>query len=746
MTSLFSGVASAAATVVGTSTGGNLLEMVRRAAAADNVTSEEPISPPADEPNGALDLRICKANESISMLNERSVLSDPPEALSSEAGPASAIQSRREGRRNSPYSKSRRFSTGTPPPTHLSHLYRARNEPGEMHPMYRSSPTDPRIAMSVSPVSSEATSTHSRRWYQIPEAASEVRASQALSGEPQYLAEHLRSPDPKLPNMIPSPESPNALASYHRNQDGSKPTISPPLREVVPRLAIPTAVPRNGGMTLLPQRPQPHAFRNYQVKEEPGSPTQSPSPPPPPPPPAPAPHLLHSARYDGPAVWQSRSPSPASIERIPNPSHNSNEHLVLQSPPSLPSSGLRHHHLKARAFAQERMRLLERRSPPHSPPPSMPPPGPAQSRSPPIRISPDEDASTRPSFLQLWKQTLVNQGHHPPPLHLGGHPAQAHHRPPPLSQLEKHRRRNSPESMVPTASVPRALDHRLMALEQGSQMACSEWLRNRSLSPPSPLAAPPSRRSLSPIHDIEREKAARDLLIRRSCEGLDALPNHHPLRSRADDDHPKLLNIRHHRPSHEAFLDSDYGARMSALLRRDRHSLSGLPIVSPAAGYRSPIEDPQSPEMIGSPSDPGGHKGKRGRPRKHAPKIPLPPLYVFIRNMLHNRAYNPTVISWVDESQGKFKVNNTVDFARTWGLMKSNRSEEMNYEKMSRAMRYHYGSEKQGRKGHLAMVKEKRLVYQFGELAINWRRSEVELSHCEIHDLCKGHLCLWSKE
>jgi hypothetical protein len=24
-------------------------------------------------------------------------------------------------------------------------------------------------------------------------------------------------------------------------------------------------------------------------------------------------------------------------------------------------------------------------------------------------------------------------------------------------------------------------------------------------------------------------------------------------------------------------------------------------------------------------------KGKRGRPRKHAPKIPLPPLYVFIR-------------------------------------------------------------------------------------------------------------------
>ena len=50
----------------------------------------------------------------------------------------------------------------------------------------------------------------------------------------------------------------------------------------------------------------------------------------------------------------------------------------------------------------------------------------------------------------------------------------------------------------------------------------------------------------------------------------------------------------------------------------------------------------------------GGHpKGKRGRPRKHAIKIPLPPLYVFIRNLLHNRFYNPRVVSWVCEYQVK---------------------------------------------------------------------------------------------
>ena len=49
-------------------------------------------------------------------------------------------------------------------------------------------------------------------------------------------------------------------------------------------------------------------------------------------------------------------------------------------------------------------------------------------------------------------------------------------------------------------------------------------------------------------------------------------------------------------------------------------------------------------------------RGKRGRPRKHAPKIPLPPLYVFIRNLLHSTAYNPSTVAWVDEAQGCFKV------------------------------------------------------------------------------------------
>ena len=181
----------------------------------------------------------------------------------------------------------------------------------------------------------------------------------------------------------------------------------------------------------------------------------------------------------------------------------------------------------------------------------------------------------------------------------------------------------------------------------------------------------------------------------------------------------------------------------TSTIQRSRYSPLDL---GSTTSNMDPNDQHGGPGSVGSGTESNGGKGKRGRPRKHAPKIPLPPLYVFIRNMLHNRSYNPKIVSWVNEPMGVFKVNNTSEFARTWGHMKSNRSEEMNYEKMSRAMRYHYGSEKQGRKGHLAMVKEKRLVYRFGELAINWRTSEVRLKDCHLHSLCKESLCLWTKE
>ena len=57
-----------------------------------------------------------------------------------------------------------------------------------------------------------------------------------------------------------------------------------------------------------------------------------------------------------------------------------------------------------------------------------------------------------------------------------------------------------------------------------------------------------------------------------------------------------------------------------------------------SAGYNNKIEEHWS-------------KGKQGRPRKHAPKVPLPPLYVFICIwlLIQNNTYNPRVVSWLDE-------------------------------------------------------------------------------------------------
>ena len=86
-------------------------------------------------------------------------------------------------------------------------------------------------------------------------------------------------------------------------------------------------------------------------------------------------------------------------------------------------------------------------------------------------------------------------------------------------------------------------------------------------------------------------------------------------------------------------------------------------------GPQSPLSPPDEQEYAVNRSPPpleplsplacetfegASQKGKRGRPRKHAIKIPLPPLYVFIRNLLHNRYYNPRVVSWVCEYQVKF--------------------------------------------------------------------------------------------
>merc|ERR1711885_47181 len=78
----------------------------------------------------------------------------------------------------------------------------------------------------------------------------------------------------------------------------------------------------------------------------------------------------------------------------------------------------------------------------------------------------------------------------------------------------------------------------------------------------------------------------------------------------------------------------------------------------------------------------------------------------WIVKLLRDPATNPSVIMWEDEPEGKFRVINSTAFARLWAVEKKNPA--MNYEKLSRAMRYYY------RNKEIEMVKGERLTYKFG--------------------------------
>merc|ERR1712240_385948 len=78
----------------------------------------------------------------------------------------------------------------------------------------------------------------------------------------------------------------------------------------------------------------------------------------------------------------------------------------------------------------------------------------------------------------------------------------------------------------------------------------------------------------------------------------------------------------------------------------------------------------------------------------------------WIVKLLRDPETNPSVIKWEDEPAGKFRVINSTAFAQLWAVEKKNPA--MNYEKLSRAMRYYY------RNKEIEMVKGERLTYKFG--------------------------------
>ena len=66
------------------------------------------------------------------------------------------------------------------------------------------------------------------------------------------------------------------------------------------------------------------------------------------------------------------------------------------------------------------------------------------------------------------------------------------------------------------------------------------------------------------------------------------------------------------------------------------------------------------------------------------------------------------LIEWTDESNGEFKLNDSEEVARRWGLRKH--KEGMNYDKLSRALRYYYSKNIIKKVCYFCYAKETRII------------------------------------
>jgi len=60
-------------------------------------------------------------------------------------------------------------------------------------------------------------------------------------------------------------------------------------------------------------------------------------------------------------------------------------------------------------------------------------------------------------------------------------------------------------------------------------------------------------------------------------------------------------------------------------------------------------------------------------------------LWEFIRDLLQNDRYNPSIIKWENIEEGEFRIVDSSMVAGLWAMVKGNT--KMNYEKLSRAIR-----------------------------------------------------------
>ncbi|XP_001637424.2 transcriptional regulator ERG homolog [Nematostella vectensis] len=87
-------------------------------------------------------------------------------------------------------------------------------------------------------------------------------------------------------------------------------------------------------------------------------------------------------------------------------------------------------------------------------------------------------------------------------------------------------------------------------------------------------------------------------------------------------------------------------------------------------------------------------------------------LWEFLLELLADERYS-SLIAWSRKEYGEFKLKNQEEVAKRWGILKHRAG--MNYEKLSRAIRYYY------QQGIIKKVPGQRLVYKFGKLPYEFK-------------------------
>jgi len=117
-------------------------------------------------------------------------------------------------------------------------------------------------------------------------------------------------------------------------------------------------------------------------------------------------------------------------------------------------------------------------------------------------------------------------------------------------------------------------------------------------------------------------------------------------------------------------------------------------------------------------SDGGATTKPLPKPRRTKPRAVH--LWQFMLALLDDVKYNPDCVKWLNRADGVFRIVQSAEIARMWGVKKNNRT--MTFEKMSRSLRWCRDN------GFLAEVPKnrgypKKLCFRFGKLAEHWNET-----------------------